>query len=389
MIYVQVELAYRFYLVLRNFFMHPTQIEIDSQQFKLNLSAIRQQIGAQVKFCLPVKANSYGHGLLGIAKLAEAYVDYFGVACLAEGALLRQQGISKAILVFGAFDEEQIAGLIKNNLELTISSCYKAELVASYCQKHNQACRIHLKVDTGMNRVGIRASSFLPLLEYVLAQPSLELVGVYSHFAASDELENDFTLQQIERFSQIVALVKAKKADVICHLANSGGVCYYPESYFDMVRPGLLSYGYFPAQIITQAPLNQIRAILSLVTRVSYFKVVAEGSGISYNHRYTTGGVSRIITLPIGYGDGYRRGLSNLGEVIVRGHKYKIAGSICMDMLMVDLGATGEAYVGDRVILIGNQGMEEILISQLALKLNSIIYEVLVGFNERIPRVII
>lgn len=369
--------------------MHPTKIEIDSQQFILNLNAIREQIGNMVKFCLPVKANAYGHGLVGIAKLAELYVDYFGVACLDEGQLLRQNAISKAILVFGAFDEEQIAGLIENNLELTISSRYKAELIAEYCQHNNRRCKVHIKVDTGMNRVGIRVNSFAPLLEYVLAQKNLDLIGVYSHFAASDDLSAEITAEQLRNFEFVAQLTKARKADVICHLANSGGVCYYPESYFDMVRPGLLSYGYFPASPVALPPLKQIRAILSLVTRVAYFKVVAKDSGISYNHRYHTVDNSRIITLPIGYGDGYRRGLSNIGEVIVRGQKYTIAGSVCMDMLMVDIGRCGEAYVGDRVVLIGQQGSEEILINELASKLNTIIYEILVGFNERIPRVII
>lgn len=369
--------------------MHPTQIEIDRQQFILNLSAIREQIGSSVKFCLPVKANAYGHGIVGIAQLAEPYVDYFGVACLDEGQLLRQNAISKAILVFGAFDEEQISGLIENNLELTISSRYKAELIAQYCQQHNKRCRVHIKVDTGMNRVGIRVASFAALLEYVLAQPNLDLIGVYSHFAASDELDAAITDEQLNNFKSVVQLVKARKSDVICHLANSGGVCYHAESYFDMVRPGLLSYGYFPATAINSNPLKQISPILSLVTRVAYFKVVGKGSGISYNHRYHTAENSRIITLPIGYGDGYRRGLSNIGEVIVRGHKYTIAGSVCMDMLMVDIGVSGDAYVGDRVLLIGRQGSAEILISELASKLNTIIYEILVGFNERIPRVII
>lgn len=369
--------------------MHPTKIEIDRQQFIHNLSAIRAQIGPSVKFCLPVKANAYGHGLVGIAQLAEPYVDYFGVACLDEGQLLRQNAISKSILVFGAFDEEQISGSIENNLELTISSRYKAELIAEYCQKHDKRCRVHIKVDTGMNRVGIRVSSFTPLLEYVLAQSNLDLIGVYSHFAASDELDAEITAEQLRNFKSVVKLVKTRKADVICHLANSGGVCYSPDSYFDMVRPGLLSYGYFPAKPINSSSLAQISPVLSLVTRVVYFKVVGKDSGISYNHRYHTTENSRVITLPIGYGDGYRRGLSNIGEIIVRGQKYTIAGSVCMDMLMVDIGAFGEAYVGDRVVLIGRQGSAEILISELASKLNTIIYEVLVGFNERIPRVII
>lgn len=367
--------------------MHPTQIEIDSQQFILNLKSIRQKITDKVKLCLPVKANAYGHGLVGASQLAEPLVDYLAVACLDEGRLLRQNGIIKPILVFGAFDEDQIPGLISNDLEITISSLYKAQLLVDYCKPLHKKCKVHLKVDTGMNRVGVRPESAMPLVDYILNSEVLDLSGVYSHFAAADELDNDFTQQQITIFRKLTQEIKAKKTNVICHIANSAGVCYFPESYFDMVRPGLLSYGYFPADEITCLPLAQIKPIFSLITRVTYFKVVIEQSGVSYNHRYHTTKLSRVITLPIGYGDGYRRGLSNQGEVIVRGHKYKISGAVCMDMVMVDLGSAGEAYVGDSVLLIGKQGKESLSIGEMAKKLNTIIYEILVGFNERIPRI--
>ena len=367
--------------------MHPTQILINSQQLIGNLNAIKQHVGAKVKLCLPVKANAYGHGLSGISKLAEPYVDYLAVSCLDEGSLLRNIGIKKPILVFGAFDEEQIAGLINHNLEVTISSQYKAQLLIKFCEMYRVICKVHIKIDSGMNRVGVRSGSAAALIDYVLAHPCLDLCGVYSHLAASDEVDNQLTLAQIEQFRVLAQYVKEQKPDVICHLANSGGVAYFAESHFDMVRPGLLSYGYFPAHPINTLPLSSIQPCFSLITRVSYFKVVYANSGISYNHRYKTTCDTRVVTLPIGYGDGYRRGLSNLGEVIIRGHKYIISGTICMDMLMVDIGASGEAYVGDEAVLIGSPGELEITLASIAEKLNTIVYEVLVGFNERIPRV--
>ena len=365
--------------------MHPTIIEVNTQQFITNLQAIKQQVGGEVKLCLPVKANAYGHGLVGTAKAAEAWVDYLAVSCLDEGVQLRQVGISKPILVFGAFDEEQIPGLIANNLEITISSRYKAELLTKYCELFNRKSKVHIKIDTGMNRVGVRLESAYSLIDYIVKHPMIELVGIFSHFAASEELENDFTAMQINKFKQIVDYVKNIKPSVICHIANSGGVCYHSDSYFDMVRPGLLSYGYFPAQQVNTPPLSKIKPIFSLRSRIAYFKVVEAKLGISYNHRYITTEQTRLITIPIGYGDGYRRGLSNKGQIIVHGKKYPIAGSVCMDMLMLDIG-NAEAYVGDVVTLIGQDGGVEITLQELADKLDTIIYEILVGFNERIPR---
>lgn len=372
--------------------MHNATIEINIAQFLCNLKAIRQHLEANndktsIRFCLPVKANAYGHGLVGIAKVAEPYVDYLAVACVDEGATLREYQINKPILVFGGFSEEQIPGLITNNLEITISSLYKAELVANFCLATQQSCKVHIKVDTGMNRIGVRVSSAKALIDYVLSIPELELVGVYSHLTSSEEADQSFTQHQINQFAGLVKYVKAIKPEVICHLANSGGVSYFPNSYFDMVRPGLLAYGYFPNPSNPKFPLTKIRPCFSLKSKVTYFKVVDKAQGISYNHKYITPNLTRVVTVPVGYGDGYRRMLSNLGEVLIRGKKYQITGNICMDMFMVDIGPTGESYVNDEVVLIGHQADLEITLESVAQKCNTISYEILCGFNERIPRV--
>ncbi|MFN7095295.1 MAG: alanine racemase, partial [Burkholderiales bacterium] len=211
--------------------------------------------------------------------------------------------------------------------------------------------------------------------------------GVYSHLTSSDEAEQSFTQHQINQFAGLVKYVKAIKPEVICHLANSGGVSYFPNSYFDMVRPGLLAYGYFPKPSNPKFPLTQIRPCFSLKSKVTYFKVVDKAQGISYNHKYITPKLTRVVTVPVGYGDGYRRMLSNLGEVLIRGKKYQITGNICMDMFMVDIGPTGESYVNDEVVLIGHQADLEITLESVAQKCNTISYEILCGFNERIPRV--
>jgi alanine racemase len=364
--------------------MHNTIIEIDSQQFIKNIMLIRSHINNnKVKFCLPIKANAYGHGLVGIANLAQ---DYVGVACLDEGVKLRVSGIAKPILVFGSFSEEQMEELIKNDLEVTVSSLYKAQCLAKYCELNRLIGRVHIKVDTGMNRIGVRVESVNDLIDYVLQSRFLNLVGVYSHLASSDSPADSFTQEQISKFIQVVNYTRKHKPNAICHLANSGGVCYYPDSYFDMVRPGIMSYGYMPNNLFLNGDYLQTLPCFKLKSIVSYFKVVGANQGISYNHTYITSEETRIVTIPIGYGDGYRRCLSNLGEVLIRGNRYHVSGNICMDMMMVDIGKN-EAYVGDEVVLIGRQGNQNITLENVVAKCNTITYEILCGFNERIPRV--
>ncbi|MCE2705814.1 MAG: alanine racemase [Proteobacteria bacterium] len=369
--------------------MHNTVIEINSQQFIQNIQTIRDHVNhnnKRIKFCLPIKANAYGHGLVGIAKIAQEYVDYFGVACLDEGVILRQHGIIKPILVFGSFAEGQVEALINNSLEVTVSSLYKAQYVAEYCESTGKVCNVHIKVDTGMNRIGVRVENARYLIDYVLQHKCLNLVGAYSHLASSDCADDGFTKEQITKFAQVVLYIKKHKPETICHLANSGGVCYYPDSYFDMVRPGIMSYGYSPNKLLLNDGLSYTASCFELKSIVSYFKVVAANQGISYNHKYTTTQETRVVTIPIGYGDGYRRCLSNIGEVLIRGHMYKVSGTICMDMLMVDIGSN-EAYVGDEVVLIGKQGTQNITLESVVNKCSTITYEILCSFNDRIPRV--
>lgn len=368
--------------------MHPAFIEIDTQQLIENLRIIRSVIAKDSKLCLPVKANAYGHGLLGISKLTEKYVDYFGVACSNEGVILRENNITKPILVFGPIDEQQIPDLVANDLEITISSIHKANLVARYCEKVKHKCRVHIKVDTGLHRIGIRPENAPQLIDLIIANPYFELVGIYSHFASSEYSNDDFTIKQMNLFNGVVAYAKTKQPKLIAHIANSAAIANYPDSHLDMVRPGIMSYGYTAFKVADDSPLRQIKSCFTVKARVCYFKVVAENQGISYGHHYFTAKQTRIITLPIGYGDGYRRGLSNCGEVLFNGKYYTVSGNVCMDMLMIDIG-NDEAYIGDEVVLLGRQGAQEVSASVMADKLNTIVYEILVGFTERIPRIFI
>jgi alanine racemase len=363
---------------------HPSWIEIDLDQFRKNISIIRQHIG-QKKFCLPIKANAYGHGLCTIGKAAEeAGVDYLAVAHLQEGIQLRQANVHIPILVLGAIHEDQIVDLMNFNLEFSISSQFKANLVAEKCQKIRQKCRVHIEVDTGMQRTGVRPETARKLFQYLKTLPCFEIVGIYSHLATAEQFENPFTQQQIESFNDLLSDPLFSQHSLIRHLASSMGMTLYPHAHLDMVRPSLITFGYLPPN--PPPSLMGIAPCFSLKTRISYYKVVEEGQGISYGHSYCTTKKTRIVTIPLGYGDGYRRCLSNKGSVLIRGRRYPIVGTICMDQFMVDIG-DGEAYVGDEVVLIGKQGDEDIPVLEIANLCNTIHYEVLCMFNDRIPRV--
>ncbi len=357
---------------------HPAWIEIDLVQFKKNISTVRHLIG-DILYCLPVKADAYGHGLCRIGKLAEeAGVDYLAVAHLSEGFKLRQAGLKIPILVLGAIHENQIIDLINLNLEFSISSHFKAALVGKKCQEIGKKCRVHLEVDTGMRRTGVRPSTAITLFQYMESLGCFDIVGIYSHLAIAEEQNNPFTKRQIEIFQELLKHRVFKGKSLIRHLANSKGTVYFPDSHLDMVRPSMLTFGY-------ESTLD-VKPCFLLKARISYFKVIEAGDSVGYNQTFVTPKRTNIITVPIGYGDGYRRSLSNRGFVLIRGRRFPVIGSICMDQLMVDIGEH-EAYVEDEVVLIGRQGEEEISLVEFANLCDTIPYEVLCFFNQRLPRV--
>jgi alanine racemase len=357
---------------------HPAWLEVDLDQFHRNLQAVRRRIGSRL-LCLPVKANAYGHGLVPISLAAqEMGVDVLAVSCLKEGVCLRKAGVEMPILVFGAIHENQIDDLIDYNLEFSISSQFKADLVAE--KARGRQCRIHLEVDTGMHRTGVRPETALVLLDRLRQQGAFVVAGVYSHLATADEPDDPFALEQIAAFEGL--RTKVAEEGIVWHLANSGGVYFYPDSYFDMVRPGLLCYGLTPDGREDFA----IRPIISLKARISYFKVVAAGRGISYGHLYRTQAQTRIVTVPVGYGDGYPSALSNLAQVSIRGKLYPIAGRICMDQFMVDIGMD-EAYVGDEVVLIDGEPKSPISLHNLARLAGVDPREIICRFNDRVERI--
>jgi alanine racemase len=298
---------------------------------------------------------------------------------------LRKAGILIPILVLGAIHETQIPDLIEYGLEFTISSKYKADLVAHVCDFLKKTCRVHLEVDTGMQRTGVRPKTAVELFDYLKKKQCFEVVGIYSHFATAEHQNDAFAKEQIQSFDQLMKHFP-HSPPLIRHMANSNGALFFPQSHLDMVRPALATFGYIP-KLVPQ-PLDQIRPCFTLKSKIAYFKVVEKGQGISYGHTHKTSAQTRVVTIPVGYGDGYRRCLSNKGSVLIRGKRFPIVGTICMDQFMVDIGQS-EAFVGDEVVLIGKQGLEEISLQEVSDLTGTIVYETLCGFNNRIPRVYI
>lgn len=366
-------------------FAHPAWIEIDLDQFVKNIEALKAYLPKQ-KICLAVKANAYGHGIVPIAEVAAYHgVDYLAVAHLQEGALLREAGITIPILVLGAIHEDQLPDLLKYHLEFTISSRYKAELVATLCRKLKEKARIHIEMETGMQRTGMRPETALELIHDLNAKCSkyIEIAGVYSHLASADIPNNAETHEQIKLFKNAVKNIEKTNPDIIAHLASTGGVLHYPDSLFDMVRVGILLFGYTcpPSHPLAK----DIKPFFSVKAKISFFKAVEAHKGVGYGHTYHTDRLTRLVTVPAGYGDGIRRSLSNKGQVLIHGQRYPIAGLVCMDQFMVDIDMN-EAYVGDEVVIIGQQQNETISLQEIADLANTIPNEILCGFNDRLPR---
>ena len=362
----------------------PTVARINLDHLAHNYHQIRSITG-KARMMAIVKANAYGHGLIPVARHLETLgTDMLGVAFIEEGVALRRAGIGVPILVMGGISADQIHHFIEHRLQITVSSIEKLILVEEVAAKMGRKAYIHLKFDTGLERIGVRTSNAGSFIDKALKSRHCVLEGIFSHLACADEPDNPMTLEQIGRFEEIAAHFAQHHAPIPCrHLANSGGILHFPQTHCDMVRPGLLLYGVLPGPLC-QKRLD-LKPVLSMHSKIVYFKVVKAGRSVSYGATWTADHMVRVVTVPIGYGDGYPRALSNRGEVLINGRRYAIVGSICMDQFMVNI-EWDSAYNGDEVVLIGNQGQESITIEALAEKAGTVPYEMLTSLNNRVPR---
>jgi alanine racemase len=364
--------------------LRPTYAVVDRGRLRDNLLAVKRHVGS-VRVMAVLKANAYGHGLEAVAQALAPHADAFGVALVEEGMRLRRLGLQNPILVFGGTWTRQIPLFLEHGLTLTVPSLARLRDVEDAAAAARVRARVHLKVDTGMERIGVHHYSAFGLLEAAARSSHVEVEGIYSHFANADAADLSDARLQLERFLEVLRFYERRSLPLPQrHLANSAAVLRLPESHLDLVRPGILLYGVYP---FADAPRAlRVSPALSWRSRVVYFKVVEAGNPVSYGSTWRSDHRVRVVTVPVGYGDGYFRSLSNRAEVILRGHRYSQVGRICMDQMMVNV-ENGSGYNGDEVVLIGAQGDVQITVEELADGAGTIPYEVLTAISERVPRV--
>ena len=359
-----------------------TYAEINLAATKSNIAQIKAFISAGSKFMAVVKANAYGHGAAAVARAAvEAGADYLGVANLKEALELRETGILSPILILTESPISVADEIIQHSLTQTIYSFSEAKALSEEAQKRKRPVKVHVKIDTGMGRVGVAPSEAMAFITKITSLPGLELEGVFTHFAKAEDPEDHFTGEQFEKFKQIVDRLPQIK---LKHAANSAAALFHPETHLDMVRVGLMMYGLYPQgnarRVLSLSPA------LAFKTRVSYVKKVPAGTPLSYGSTFTTQGETSIVTLPVGYADGYSRRLSNRGHVLIRGRRYPIVGRVSMDLTLVNINHD-RVEVGDEAVLIGEQSGQGISADEIAALEETISYEVVCSIGRRVPRV--
>lgn len=359
-----------------------THAEISLDAIKHNIAEIKKYISPGAKFMAVVKANAYGHGAPAVARAAvEAGADHLGVANLKEALELRETGILSPILILTESPTSVADEVIQHDLTQTIYSFSEAKALSDEAQKRKKTAKIHVKIDTGMGRVGIVPSEGLAFIAKVSSLPGLTLEGVFTHFAKAEDPEDNFTVEQFQKFQQIIARLPQI---TLKHAANSAAALFHPATHLDLVRVGLMMYGLYPQG--NSRRLINLKPALSFKTRVTYLKKVPAGTPLAYGSTYITPTETTIATLPVGYADGYSRRLSNRGQVVINGKRFPVVGRISMDLTLVNVGQ-GKVEMGDEAVLIGEQGGQAVSADEIAALEDTISYEVICSIGKRVPRV--
>ena len=378
--------------------MRPTYLEVNLTQLKQNLENIRAKV-APAKILVVLKANAYGHGVDGVAPFIAPFADYIGVAIVEEGIHLRKMGIATPILVMGGTLLEQLPDFFKYDLTLAASSLDLLTAAEQLAESTRKRLKVHLKIDTGMERIGVREYEAEALITKSLACSHLEVEGIFTHFANSETLESDGLPSavselaesrlvkaslQLKRFQEVLSIYEKLGAPhpPIRHAANSGATLLLPESYYEMVRPGVMFYGVYPAREIEKT--IDVKPALTWKSKVVYSKITQPGRGVSYGSLWQAEAPTRIVTVPCGYADGYFRRMTNQARVVINGKSYPQVGRICMDQFMVNVGED-DVKVGDEVTLLGNGITPE----DLADWVGTNEYEVMTNISARVPRVFV
>lgn len=364
----------------------PTWSEIDLGAIGYNYRQVRRAVGKGVNIMAVVKANAYGHGIVEVASVLEKIgVNYLGVATTDEAVRLREYDIKTPILVLGSVLPEEVRVLIEKNVTLTLASPELLQTIKKETFSLGTKARVHIKIDTGMGRIGIWHEEALNFIKNLAQEKSIVIEGIYTHFSSAGR-DDFFTNYQIDAFEKLLHQLEGFDVKLpLRHAANSIATVDFDRSHLNLVRPGLIIYGMYPKH--TFPKLIKLRPAMSLKTKIVYIKDTPPGRSISYGRTYVTQKHTKIATLPIGYADGYARNLSNRAEVLVHGRRALVVGKVTMDQTMVDVGHIKNVKVGDEVVLVGRQGREEIRMEKIARLAGTIAYEFACGISNRVPRV--
>jgi len=366
---------------------HRVWAEIDLPALRQNISVVRREVGPRTRIMAVVKADAYGHGAVPIAWHAlRSGCDALGVGDSAEALQLRESGITGPILILGAIIEEEIPKVVEADVAVSVHSPDLLDLLDDEARRQHRILRVHLKIDTGMGRLGASPHRAAEIVRAIASRPNLELEGLCTHLSSVVSANAAHTREQLDRFHETLAELAALGIrPPVIHAANSAGMLMFREAHFDMVRTGITLYGLDPGLF---AKMNlPLQPILSLRTRIAFLKGVPAGSPISYDQAHRTARATRIATCPVGYNDGYPRLLTNRASALVRGRRVPVVGTITMDYIMLDVGDLEGVGVGDEVTLIGRDGLEEIRCEELAKTIGTIPYELTCGLGRRVKRI--
>ena len=357
--------------------------EIDLNAIRHNFTEIRRHINPASKLCAVVKANAYGHGALEVSKVAvECGAEFLAVATVDEGLELRRAGFNLPILILGLIPQNAVEAVVDNDLTQAVVDFDFAKKISETARRLRKIAKVHLKIETGMGRIGIAPEKSVTLAEKISRLPNVELEGLFSHFADADSNDRTFTNHQIAVFKSTAEKIRSAGVDIkICHIAESAAALDIPEAHFDMVRSGIINYGLYPSANIRRT--IELRPAMKLVAKIVYVKKISAGVSIGYGRDFVAKRDSLIATLPLGYADGYIRAYKNF-HVEVRGQLAPIAGRVCMDQTMIDVTDIDGVQVGDEVILFGS---DLISADDAARHLNTINYEITCLVSSRVPRI--
>lgn len=363
-----------------------TWVEIDLAAIQMNIRSFKRHVGDEVKIFAVVKANAYGHGAVLVAKAAlEAGATRLAVHRLTEGIELRQAGLTAPILVMGYTPPAGAQAMVEWDLTPSCITSEFAQAFSTQAAANGKIMPLHVKVDTGMSRYGLFPAEVIPFLTAVSELPGIKIEGLFTHFATADSNDQTWVLQQIATFNQVIAAVRSTGMEVpIIHAANSATTMKLPQAHYNAVRPGISMYGMNPSS--DWEPVFELHPALSLKSTVSRVRELPAGAGVSYGRTFVTSRPTMAALVPVGYGDGYHRILTNKGVVLVRGQRAPIIGRVCMDQFVVDVTGIPGVAQDDEVVLVGRQGEERISAEEVGRLAGSINYEVTTGLLPRVVR---